>query len=84
MGNSGGTEQPQRLKKHSVMIAGHATSVSLEEAFWQALKRMAAARGTSMNRLIAEVDAARGGNLSSALRIHVLTWLEARETLGDK
>ena len=40
------------VRKRSVMIAGHHTSVSLEEAFWQALKQIADARGRSINRLI--------------------------------
>ncbi|HZH27511.1 MAG TPA: ribbon-helix-helix domain-containing protein [Azospirillaceae bacterium] len=58
--------------KRSVRIAGHQTSVSLEPEFWDELKRIAAARGVSLNQLIAEVDAARTGNLSSALRVFVL------------
>ncbi len=58
--------------KRSVVIAGHRTSVSLEPAFWDALKAVAARRGVSLNRLIAEIDAARTGNLSSAIRVFVL------------
>ena len=54
------------------MIAGHATSVTLEEAFWQDLRRLARRRGLSLNALIGGVDAARRGNLSSALRLLVL------------
>ena len=60
------------VRKRSVMIAGHHTSVSLEEAFWQALKQIAEARGRSINRLITEIDAQRSGNLSSAIRVFVL------------
>ncbi len=60
------------IVKRSVRIAGHRTSVSLEGAFWGELKRIAAQRGRSLNELVAEVDAARGGNLSSALRLMVL------------
>ena len=60
------------VRKRSVMIAGHHTSVSLEEAFWQALKQIADARGRSINRLITEIDARRRGNLSSAIRVFVL------------
>jgi predicted DNA-binding ribbon-helix-helix protein len=59
-----------------VLIAGHKTSVSLEDAFWQALKRLARARGQSLARLIAEVDRGREGNLSSTLRVLVLEALE--------
>ena len=53
-------------------LAGHRTSVSLEPEFWEALTLLAARRDISLGRLIAEVDAARRGNLSSALRLHVL------------
>jgi predicted DNA-binding ribbon-helix-helix protein len=60
------------LKKRSVLIAGHPTSVSLEEEFWDALKMVAQARGLSVNALIEEIDSHRSGNLSSAIRVHVL------------
>jgi predicted DNA-binding ribbon-helix-helix protein len=60
------------MKKRSLVIAGHATSVSLEQEFWDALKEIADRRGLSLAGLIAEIDAARGENLSSALRLHVL------------
>ncbi|MCH8035936.1 MAG: ribbon-helix-helix domain-containing protein [Proteobacteria bacterium] len=65
------------IKKRSVEIAGHRTSLSLEEAFWRALKRIAARDGVSINRLIERIDRERGGNLSSAVRIYVLERLEA-------
>ena len=59
--------------KRSLVIAGHRTSVSLEEAFWRRLRLIAAKRGLSLNALAAIVDASRGeANLSSALRVHVL------------
>ena len=69
------------VRKRSVSIAGHATSVSLEPAFWDALTRLAAARGLPVNRLVEAVDSARdpGGNLSSALRTAVLQAALARE-----
>ena len=61
------------IVKRSVVIAGHSTSVSLEEPFWEALRGIAAARGRSVQALIAEIDATRGGqNLSSAIRVFVL------------
>jgi len=63
---------PRSLPKRSVTIAGHATSLSLEEAFWRDLRAIARQRGISVNRLIAQVDAKRHGNLSSALRVFVL------------
>ncbi len=62
-----------KVVKRSIVISGHQTSVSLEEAFWVALKRLAAADGTSLAGLVAKVDAERGeANLSSALRVHAL------------
>jgi predicted DNA-binding ribbon-helix-helix protein len=61
-----------RLRKRSVIIAGHSTSLSLEEAFWEDLRQLARRRGTSITALIAAVDSERQGNLSSALRLFVL------------
>ena len=58
--------------KRSVTIRGHRTSVSLEAPFWEALKDIAAAEGRSLAGLIAEIDEASAGNLSSALRVYVL------------
>ena len=60
------------VEKRSVLVAGHRTSVSLEPEFWDALKVIAERRNTSLNRLIAEIDAERSGNLSSAIRVFVL------------
>jgi predicted DNA-binding ribbon-helix-helix protein len=60
------------IKKRSVDIAGHRTSISLEEPFWDALAAIAGQRQISMNKLIAEIDKERVGNLSSALRVFVL------------
>lgn len=74
----GAQADPGRLRKRSVVIAGHRTSVSLENAFWQALSRIADARKLSMNALIAEIDRDRPGNLSSALRVFVLREFESR------
>ncbi len=62
---------PGLVRKRSVLIAGHSTSLSLEEAFWEDLREVARRRGTSVNAIIAAVDAARHGNLSSALRLFV-------------
>ena len=67
----------QRLEKHSVTLFQHRTSLSLEPPFWAALRRLAAARGQSLNALIAEIDAARSGNLSSAVRVWVLQQVAA-------
>ncbi len=68
---------PHVLAKHSVRIAGHRTSLSVEAAFWEQLKAIAAGRGVSLNKLIAEIDGlrtreARPANLSSAIRVFVL------------
>ena len=60
------------VRKRSVVIAGHRTSVSMEQAFWDTLKQIAAADGRSLGALIEEVDRDRAGNLSSALRVYVL------------
>jgi predicted DNA-binding ribbon-helix-helix protein len=62
----------QAIVKHSVRIAGHATSVSLEAAFWQALNDIAARRHVSVTALLSAIDAERTGNLSSAVRVFVL------------
>lgn len=66
-----------RPRKRSVLIAGHATSVSMEDGFWRALARLAEARGQSVNALVAEIDQARTAdpdtpNLSGAVRVWIL------------
>lgn len=59
--------------KRSVLIAGHPTSVSLEGAFWDALKAIAAERAVPLTALVTEIDGVRQGeNLSSAIRVFVL------------
>jgi len=59
--------------KRSIMLSGHKTSVSLEDAFWQGLKEIASRRNMSGSALIGTIDAQRGeGNLSSAIRLFVL------------
>ena len=65
--------QPPR--KRSLTLRGHRTSVSLEDEFWDALRQIAAERGTALNALAAEVDAARPADvgLASALRVFALT-----------
>jgi predicted DNA-binding ribbon-helix-helix protein len=60
------------ILKRSVRIAGHATSISLEPAFWEALAEIAARRNLSLNALLSRIDAERAGNLSSAIRLFVL------------
>lgn len=67
------------MKKRSVRIAGHATSITLEDEFWDALKTIADNRNLSLNDLIAEIDTARGdSNLSSAIRVFILKTYKTR------
>ncbi|MEX0810289.1 MAG: ribbon-helix-helix domain-containing protein [Dongiaceae bacterium] len=71
-------DDPQAIRKRSVSIAGHRTSLSLEPAFWDALRALAQERGRSINAIIEEIDqaasqsGARDINLSSAVRVHLL------------
>jgi predicted DNA-binding ribbon-helix-helix protein len=59
--------------KRSIVIVGHKTSVSLEEAFWRALKEIAGDRTMTLSELVASIDSERQqGNLSSAIRLFVL------------
>ena len=60
------------IVKRSVSIAGHPTSVSLEQEFWDALKDIAKSHGQSVQDLVSTVDKIRDGGLSSALRVYVL------------
>ena len=59
--------------KRSIVIAGHKTSVSLEDAFWTGLKDIATSRNITLSELVALIDSERRqGNLSSAIRLFVL------------
>jgi predicted DNA-binding ribbon-helix-helix protein len=71
------------MKKRSVTIHGHPTSITLEDAFWDALKAEAKRHKTSMNKLVANIDDARTEaeevqNLSSAIRIYIIETLQSR------
>ena len=70
------------ILKRSVRIVGHATSVSLEPAFWDALCEIAARREMSLNALLSRIDAERSGNLSSAIRLFVLASCRNGELAG--
>ncbi len=71
-----------QIVKRSIVIAGHKTSVSLEDAFWKALKDIAAGRHMTLSELVGAIDAERRhGNLSSAVRLFVLDYYRAR-TIG--
>jgi len=65
--------------KRSIVIAGHKTSVSLEDAFWQGLKEIATERDLTLSDLVATIDTDRHhGNLSSAIRLFVLDHYRGR------
>jgi predicted DNA-binding ribbon-helix-helix protein len=68
---------PGAMKKRSVVIAGHRTSVSLENVFWVELKKIAASKGQTVNQLVTDIDRDRDGNLSSAIRVYVLLFAQA-------
>jgi predicted DNA-binding ribbon-helix-helix protein len=68
--------------KRSIVILGHKTSVSLEDAFWQGLKEIAGGRNMTLSDLVDAIDAEREhGNLSSAIRLFVLS--SYRDQIGD-
>ena len=64
------------LKKHSVVISGHQTSVTLENIFWLKLKEIARREKKSLKELITEIDASRTTNLSSAIRVYILKQMD--------
>jgi predicted DNA-binding ribbon-helix-helix protein len=65
--------------KRSIVLAGHKTSVSLEDAFWKSLKEIAIRRGTTLSGLVTSIDVERKhGNLSSCLRLFVLDFYRCR------
>jgi len=65
------------LKKRSVLLSGHATSIALEPEFWAVLDGMAAARGTSLAALIVSIDRGRGDRpLASACRVAALRFAQ--------
>ena len=65
-------ENTAEMCKHSVVISGHYTSVSLENIFWRELKNIAIREGQTVNQIISKIDNSRTGNLSSAIRVFVL------------
>ena len=84
-----------RVLKRSIVLAGHKTSISLEDEFWKGLKEIAAGRDMTLSELVAAIDSERQlGNLSSAIRLFVLDFYrdqvseyekrdKTRELLGD-
>ena len=70
--------------KRSIVIAGHKTSVSLEDAFWKGLKEIADARNMTLSDIVASIDSQRRhGNLSSAIRLFVLDHYRGQSTDKD-
>jgi len=66
------------MKKRSITIHGHRTSISLEDPFWDSLQVIAAHRGQSLASLVKDIDRTRTGGLSSALRLFVLNDLKEK------
>src|SRR5499426_4489543 len=77
----GGEAMKSTVVKRSIVVAGHKTSVSLEDAFWQGLKQIAGERELTLSDLVATIDTERRqGNLSSAIRLFVLDYYQASST----
>lgn len=74
------------VKKRSIVLSGHKTSVSLEEQFWQALRAIAHERQTTLGQLVEDIDRNRKqSNLSSAIRLFVLSHFVTRlRDLGER
>ena len=72
--------------KRSIVVAGHRTSVSVEEAFWSGMKEISRARSMTLSRLVGEIDANRNqsNNLSSAIRQFVLDHFKGRAELRPR
>jgi predicted DNA-binding ribbon-helix-helix protein len=65
--------------KRSIVVAGHKTSVSLEEAFWTSMKEISASRDMTLSDMVSEIDKGRAqGNLSSAIRLFVLDYYRSQ------
>ena len=70
------------MEKRSFSIAGHRTSIALEPDFWLGLEAMASERGSSLAALVREIDETRdSANLSSAVRLSVLSWYRRKAGL---
>jgi predicted DNA-binding ribbon-helix-helix protein len=70
--------------KRSIVVAGHKTSVSLEEAFWNGMKEISGLRNMTLSELVGEIDNNRQqGNLSSAIRLFVLDHFKNRAASGS-
>jgi predicted DNA-binding ribbon-helix-helix protein len=70
--------------KRSIVIAGHKTSISIEEPFWKGLREIAAAKGLKVSDLVASIDNGRQqGNLSSHIRLFVLEYYQMQAAAPD-
>jgi len=77
-------EVRRTMKKRSIVIAGHKTSVSLEDAFWKGLKEIAAGRDVTLSDLVGAIDSERvHGNLSSVIRLFVLEYYCNQRTTAE-
>jgi predicted DNA-binding ribbon-helix-helix protein len=73
-----GRNMKSPVVKRSIVLNGHKTSVSLEEAFWSSMKEISSKRGMTLSELVSEIDANRQqGNMSSAIRLFVLDHFKA-------
>ena len=75
------------VRKRSILVHRHKTSVSLEDAFWKSLKEIAVGRGATLSSLVTSIDVERKhGNLSSCLRLYVLDFYRYRliEVMGAR
>jgi predicted DNA-binding ribbon-helix-helix protein len=80
--DAGAGAMKSQVVKRSIVVAGHKTSVSLEDDFWKGLKEIARSRDMTLSDLVAAIDAGRHhGNLSSAIRLHVLRFY--REQIAE-
>lgn len=79
MTGAGERPGPSRPVKRSFTLSGHRTSISLEAAFWEALREAAAAEGVALAELVGRIDRGRGAaGLSGAVRVWVLDWYRRR------
>jgi predicted DNA-binding ribbon-helix-helix protein len=77
-----GTPMKSAVVKRSIVIGGHKTSVSLEEAFWSDLKEIAHNQQATLSKLVGQIDDKRQqGNLSSAIRLYVLEHIRSHGLL---
>ena len=66
------------MKKRSLLIMGHATSISLEDEFWESLKEISVEKTQYIQELIEKIDLTRTSNLSSAVRLFILNHLKQK------